>query len=416
MAITGEEKSWFRKREKSGSRELEKGLDFELPEKSRWFRKRDKTSPKEEKQISRQGSEKKSSKSKIIMKTDIQTRERISSQDSIDGLERKMKGDQSIPPERLRVPEPSVRRLSSPEIDNIEVITASLKIPVPLQQQVSSISFTRETESPYTENITAEEAKQRLRRDSSGSRQRTGSNDSYLGQPITGTMSFQPLTKRDGEKQSNDSVLSSSSMGVYTMSPSERNTPNSDIHCASETSSPSWLSPDSGTPGLSPPNSPPSQRRKNGRSGDQPLKAAVSLAYSPQQMQGGRTQQSVQKVREKSHKRIQQPQMQGTQLMRSRTTDALKIEESAEVGRVHCEIRNREEGTRMARIGFSQTGGGADKDSNKRYTRRRYSGQRHHTGHLPEISPRPASTESSTQLWKRWEIIASDPTEPETFV
>lgn len=57
--------------------------------------------------------------------------------------------------------------------------------------------------------------------------------------------------------------------------------------------------------------------------------------------------------------------------------------------------------------------------SGKRYTRRRYTGERHPTGHLPEVGGGTHSEtpgEGQTQLWKRWEIIASDPTEPETFV
>lgn len=72
----------------------------------------------------------------------------------------------------------------------------------------------------------------------------------------------------------------------------------------------------------------------------------------------------------------------------------------------------------------AEDGGGKGEGSSssaKRYTRRRYTGERHPTGHLPDLHAHPqpdtqTHTEGQTQLWKRWEIIASDPTEPETFV
>lgn len=193
---------------------------------------------------------------------------RESGSDSADSrdLRHRSSSDQTVTQERLKVPEESVRRLSSPEIDACGVITASLKIPVPLQQANIPSSLAKEPDIPYIEDtILAEEARTRRREGSVTSRPRTGSSDSYLGQPITGTMSFQPLCKKDNEKQSHDSVLSSSSADFLTLSPSPRNTPVSDVMCASEASSPMSratsppvvLSPDSGTPGLSPPPSPP---------------------------------------------------------------------------------------------------------------------------------------------------------------
>ncbi|RXG70054.1 hypothetical protein Avbf_01193 [Armadillidium vulgare] len=415
-----EEKGWFRRREKSGSRELERGVDH-ASERSRWFRRREKTSPKEEKLILRQGSDKNKDKTTTtatsttttttIRSDSTRSKEVMNTQELTTDLATDRRNRTLQEQEKLKVPEPSVRRLSSPEIDTFGVITASLKIHVPLQQQ-STIAFSKESDTTYVEETNlSEEAKLRLKDGtvSVSSRQRTGSNDSFLGQPITGSMSFQPLCKKDGDKQSYDSVLSSSSIGVYTMSPSERNTPSSDFHCASGTSSPMsagalspplWLSPDSGTPGLSPPSSPPPQRRRS-RKVDESGPKPVPLAHSATHTFGSKPIAPL-RVREKSR-------VQPAPIGRSRTTDSMKVEETLD----HKVIETR------TRIDGSRSRNNTEKETNKKYTRKRYSAERHHTGHLPEIpshNVRASTTESTTQLWKRWEIIASDPTEPETFV
>lgn len=433
-----EEKGWFRRREKRGSRELERGLDAPS-ERTRWFRRRDKSSPKtpEEKSLTRQGSDKIRDKSSVKRQA-VKDRERLSSQNSIDS-QTDLRGTTILGDhEKLKVPEPSVRRLSSPEIDSLGVITASLKIPVPLHQQPSSLAFAQETDIPYIEesNLT-EEAKLRLRESGpatsagAASRQRTGSDDSFLGQPITGNMSFQPLSKKDKDKRSNDSVLSSSSMGVFTMSPSERNTPTSDFPFTSETSSPMsgafspplWLSPDSGTPGLSPPSSPPPQRRRSRRREEA---AATPLITSVKQipLSHSATHTFGSKPTAPPRTRDKAPRIQQIPIGRSRTAEGLKLEEGLGAAPQLSETRSRDETVRPLRTSVgpptgASSGGSVDKDGTKKYTRRRYTAERHHTGHLPEVpySPsRAGASENASQLWKRWEIIASDPTEPETFV
>ncbi|XP_042209214.1 uncharacterized protein LOC121857291 [Homarus americanus] len=447
-----EERGWFRKREKSSSRELDRTSEERQPEKSRWFRKRDKSSSR--------GSEDRNMRRE---ESDRRQREKNKNRDesSASGTDRRRGGDtggksrkttiekvETLGPrvsgegedewgghrpsehistqERLRVPEPTVRRLSSPEIDNSGVITASLRIPVPLSQG-GPLSFTQDSEIPYIED--GEEKKNRHRSSpykGSGSqrsdvtRQRSGSSDSYLGQPITGTMSFQPLTKKGGDKQSHDSVLSSSSADVFTLSPSPRNTPLSDLY-ASGTSSPlsrpgsppHWLSPDSGTPGLSPPNSPPLHPRRRGDLRNNPLAHSVTHTFGSKPPTTPKTRASPIAV------------SQGLfPIGRSKTADSIKVEmypsdigvtnpDSGEGGIVN---RRGSRADEAAREGRPQRESGG-----RRYVRRRYTGERHVTGHLPDLSgsitnePQP-SGEGQTQLWKRWEIIASDPTEPETFV
>ncbi|KAK7079247.1 hypothetical protein SK128_006074, partial [Halocaridina rubra] len=439
-----EERGWFRKREKSSSRELDRTSEERQPEKTRWFRKRDKSSSRgsEEKISRREESERKRDKTKSKDEishrssdkkkcADMGTKKRPSSTEKGEGEEEKgehrprSSSEQSVTQERLRVPEPTVRRLSSPEIDNSGVITASLKIPVPLTQASGPFSLAHESDVPYIEDV--DDKKKRFlsspNKDSGSqrsdvTRQRSGSSDSYLGQPITGTMSFQPLTKRGGDKQSHDSVLSSSSADVFTLSPSPRNTPLSDLYASgassplSRTGSPPlWLSPDSGTPGLSPPNSPPPQPRRRGDSRNIPTAHSLTHTFglkpptTPSKIKGSSTTTS--------HGLFP--------IGRSKTADSLKVEnlqadvtagpEEGGGGGVRKGSRI-EEPARETRVQKDSSG--------KRYTRRKYTGEHHQTGHLPEVSRGTRSdiptTEGQTQLWKRWEIIASDPTEPETFV
>ena len=350
--------------------------------------------------------------------------------------------EQTITQERLKVPEPTVRRLSSPELESCGVITASLRIPVPLQQQPAPLEFSKDSNIPYIEEASLSEEARSKRREipvnnsvttnANGSRQRTGSNDSFLGQPITGTMSFQPLSKKDGDKQSHDSVLSSSSADVFTLSPSPRNTPSSDFLYASGTSSPLsgagspplWLSPDSGTPGLSPPSSPPMQaRRIRRRPEDQSSTQPTPLTHSATHTFGTKPPNH-RRTRERSASRG------GTGMVpigRSRTAETLKAEKYAtDVSSATNETA--ESYYRMGRRGSKEDAnkpirGAITRDpSGRRHVRRRYTGERHTTGHLPDVDAnlKDDSTlqgaEGPAQLWKRWEIIASDPTEPETFV
>ncbi|XP_018022448.1 uncharacterized protein LOC108678510 isoform X1 [Hyalella azteca] len=336
-----EERGWFRRRDKSSSRELDKPAEEKLPERSRWFRRRDKTSPRNsiDYGIRRKGSDKKKS-DKLSKRDERRLSMHRSSvdqgNDPTDSRDHRQRSssDQTAAQERLRVPEESLRRLSSPEIDSCGVITASLKIPVPLQQQLIPSTSIRESDIPFIEDsIMAEEARTR-RRDSSvnTSRPRTGSSDSYLGQPITGTMSFQPLCKKDVEKQSHDSVLSSSSTDMFTLSPSPRNTPVSDFMLASETSSPMsratsppvLLSPDSGTPGLSPPPSPPPLLPRRIRRTGELISRSAPLAHSATHTFGTRAHvystTSAQDARERST--TQTPQQPIT---RSRTAEVASV-------------------------------------------------------------------------------------------
>lgn len=305
----------------------------------------------------------------------------------------------------LRVPEGAApRRLSSPEIDRAGVITASLRIPVPLSAP------------PRTHEDATEAARHRGSGHRSGAghgagggqgsagtagsgsgsgsgRQRSGSSDSYLGQAITAAMTFQPLSKKGGDRLSHDSVLSSSSADAFTLSPSPRNTPLSDLSASGASSPlsrtgspPPWLSPDSGTPGLSPPSSPPVQTRRRA----EPRLTTTTASSSASTAARPATSARVTKLSPAG-----QSQPQGVfPLGRSRTADHIRPEaEQAEGG-----------GTRRGAAG-------------RRYTRRRYTGERHPTGQLPDLSGDGAAAgEAHATLWKRWEIIASDPTEPETTV
>ncbi|KAK8748139.1 hypothetical protein OTU49_016331 [Cherax quadricarinatus] len=446
-----EERGWFRKRDKSSSRERDRTSEERQSEKSRWFRKRDKSSPRgsEDRNVRREECERRQrekAKSREALAT-VADRRREGDTLGKGGIVSVEKGEKVGPgvsregeddwvehctnehtstQEQLRVPEPTVRRLSSPEIDNSGVITASLRIPVPLGQG-GPLSFTQDTEIPYIED---EDKKNRHRSSpykasrsprSDVTRQRSGSSDSYLGQPITGTMSFQPLTKKSGDKQSHDSVLSSSSADVFTLSPSPRNTPLSDLY-ASGTSSPlsrpgsppHWLSPDSGTPGLSPPNSPPLQPKRRGDMRNNPLSHSVTHTF------GSKPPATPSKTKIS-------PVVASQGLFpigRSKTADSIKVELSQSVTRV-ISPDSGESGAGSRR---SSRGEEASRESRaqkepggRRYIRRRYTGERHVTGHLPDLSSATAidaqpSGEGQTQLWKRWEIIASDPTEPETFV
>ncbi|XP_068219556.1 uncharacterized protein RhoGAP102A isoform X2 [Palaemon carinicauda] len=441
-----EERGWFRKREKSSSRELDRTSEERQPEKSRWFRKRDKSSSRgsEEKSSRREESDKKQ-KEKLRNKdesgdkkkgVETASKKRPGSTEKANCEDRgehrpRSSSEQTVNQERLRVPEPTVRRLSSPEIDNSGVITASLKIPVPLSQASGHLTRSHETEIPFTEDGLGGDDKKKLYRSSPNkdggsqrsdmTRQRSGSSDSYLGQPITGTMSFQPLNKKGGDKQSHDSVLSSSSADVFTLSPSPRNTPLSDLYASgassplSRTGSPPlWLSPDSGTPGLSPPNSPPPQTRRRGESRNNPIAHSVTHTFgtkppsTPSKTKGAPSSGT-------SHGLFP--------IGRSKTADSIKVESYQ--SEISTTVSPESEGDKGNRKGIhgdvAREVKGHKESSGKRYTRRRYTGERHPTGHLPDVSAgthsdAPSSGEGQTQLWKRWEIIASDPTEPETFV
>ncbi|CAL4130521.1 unnamed protein product, partial [Meganyctiphanes norvegica] len=433
--------SWFRKREKSSSRDLDRTSEERQPEKSRWFRKREKSSTRghSDKYHRREEAEQKS-KDRIKSKEEANGRRRSfdtrksGRPPSLDkggntgvivvGGEKEKEykrssrssSDQTVTNERLRVPEPTVRRLSSPEIDNAGVITASLRIPVPLsqgQQTSAPLAFTQDSDIPYIEDTSHNNSSRHgkksphkipssTNKESKGdiTRQRSGSNDSYLGQPITGTMSFQPLNKKGGDKQSYDSVLSTSSADAFTLSPSPRNTPSSDILYASGTSSPlsgagsppPYISPDSGTPGLSPPNSPPPVTRRRGQH---------VISHSVTHTFGTRNAAPLKS-------RISQTQQTSTGMFpmgRSKTSDSFPIKDAP----------SRDSGDFSRSV--VEKGGGR-----VRHPRRRYATERHPTGHLPDLSDietreaQQQSGDTQTQLWKRWEIIASDPTEPETFV
>ncbi|XP_071545387.1 uncharacterized protein RhoGAP102A isoform X2 [Panulirus ornatus] len=452
MPLGIEERGWFRKRDKSSSRELDRTSEERQPEKTRWFRKREKSSSRgsDDRNMRRDESDRRQrEKAKCRDELSASGSDRRRGKDLVE-KSRMMSGEkEGLKPrlletgedewgehhfgehigsqERLRVPEPTVRRLSSPEIDSSGVITASLRIPVPLSQG-GPLSFTQDTEIPYIED--GEDKKNRHRSSpykGGGSprgdvtRQRSGSSDSYLGQPITGTMSFHPLTKKGGDKQSHDSVLSSSSADVFTLSPSPRNTPLSDLY-ASGTSSPlsrpssppHWLSPDSGTPGLSPPNSPPLQPRRRGDVRNNPLAHSVTHTF------GSKPPSTPSKI-----KASPTVATQGLfPIGRSKTADSIKVEmfqtDTVNTGPVGGEggrgTRRSSRGEEVHREGkiHRESGG-------RRYVRRRYTGERHQTGQLPDLSSTAKSEsqpsgEGQTQLWKRWEIIASDPTEPETFV
>jgi chemotaxis signal transduction protein len=61
------------------------------------------------------------------------------------------------------------------------------------------------------------------------------------------------------------------------------------------------------------------------------------------------------------------------------------------------------------------------KEDKKKYVRRRYTDSRHPTTNFPDVEALEAasSTDSSSkpsQVWKRRELIASDPKDHETFV
>ena len=108
---------------------------------------------------------------------------------------------------------------------------------------------------------------------------------------------------------------------------------------------------------------------------------------------------------------------------RSKTADSIKVESyQSEVTPISPEPEGQKGSKKGSHTEETSRDTRGQKDSSgKRYTRRRYTGERHPTGHLPEVSSGTQSEaqpsgEGQTQLWKRWEIIASDPTEPETFV
>ncbi|XP_076060802.1 uncharacterized protein LOC143036847 isoform X2 [Oratosquilla oratoria] len=471
-----EERSWFRKREKSSSREQDRTSEERVQEKSsRWFRKRDKSSSRgssDDKIMSREGSDKRE-KSKCrddssatslsrrrslesqarsrpipIEKSESLARMRLACPDpEIDvDVGSRSSSEHTVTHECLRVPEPTVRRLSSPEIDNTGVITASLRIPVPLHQSQVPLSFAQDTDIPYIEDPSLQSSTHTLTEPprKEVTRQRSGSNDSYLGQPITGTMSFQPLNKKSSDKQSHDSVLSSSSAEVFTLSPSLRNTPSSDHLYASGTSSPLsgtgspalWLSPDSGTPGLTPPNSPPPNSKRRGEEYRHGRHALQSLAHSTTHTFGSKPPTTP--AKDKAAMIASTPPSKGFGVFpigRSKTADSIKVEKyilDLPTGQTSTFIKastssgHREEGSGGSSGSRSKEDGSSGgrevrrRDSSKKYSRRRYTGERHQTGQLPELAGTSGggetSTEGQTQLWKRWEIIASDPTEPETFV
>ncbi|KAF2368532.1 Rho GTPase-activating protein domain [Trinorchestia longiramus] len=473
-----EERGWFRRRDKSSSREFDKPLEEKQVERSRWFRRRDKASPRNsiDYGIRRKGSDKKKSEKppkreeKISLKRRSSIdRGRGSGSDSADSRDQRQRSssDQTVAQERLRVPEESLRRLSSPEIDSSGVITASLKIPVPLQQQVVPTSSARESDIPFIEDsVLAEEVRTR-RRDTSvnTSRPRTGSSDSYLGQPITGTMSFQPLCKKDIEKQSHDSVLSSST-DMLTLSPSPRNTPVSDVMIASETSSPLsratsppvMLSPDSGTPGLSPPPSPPPLLPRRTRRTDQPVTRSTPLSHSATHTFG--TKAHIYSTTYSSSTKERITMQSGQPITRSRTAEVpsstvMPSKDSKDSGAVSAGSFGGSRTPSGVRVDvYNITGGlprpsntGDNSSENKKYTNRRgsnskegslstqqqtliqqqqfqqYQSQQQVThrqtpapafqqSQHPQRQPGTTETMPAPQLWKRCEIIASDPSDP----
>lgn len=440
--VATEDRGWFRRRDKSSSRELDKGTDEKATERSRWFRRRDKASPRGsiDHGIRRKESDKKkhqkTSKNENKGRQSSIDRGRDSGSESADSRDQRQRSssDQTVTNERLRVPLPTVRRLSSPEIDACGVITASLKIPVPLQQQNScSPAYSKDTDIPYIEDTNlAEDVRTRRRDGSVSSRQRTGSSDSYLGQPITGTMSFQPLCNKNGEKQSHDSVLSSSSADMFTLSPSPRNTPLSDI-IFSETSSPMSratspplvLSPDSGTPGLSPPPSPPPPLLpRRTRRLEQISARSIPLSHSATHTYGNKSSMSNIALHSRGTRERGSSRMTSIiPITRSRTAEVPShtVLSQTTIMSTGTTSENRvcatqSAGTKTTTDVVSGTTGV------RRYNRRRTTRQRDGPPDSQQQTEQrqPQTTQdgggASTQLWKRWEIIASDPAEPETFV
>ena len=112
-----EDRGWFRRRDKSSSRELDRGYEEKSSDRSRWFRRRDKQRNSVDYGIKRRNSDKKidSAGRKEVIEVGLQDQRKRSS------------SDQTAAQERLKIPSGvTVRRLSSPEIDAPEVITASL--------------------------------------------------------------------------------------------------------------------------------------------------------------------------------------------------------------------------------------------------------------------------------------------------
>lgn len=439
-----EDRGWFRRRDKSSSRELDRATDEKLSERSRWFRRRDKTSPRRsiDYGIRRKESDKKKydktmkNEEKLISKRQLSIDGRLeSSSESAGFREHRSSSDQSASHGRVISPDTSGRRLSSPEIDACGVITASLKIPVPMQQN----SYFKEPDIPYIEDANLMEEVRNRRRDNSATRQRTGSSDSYLGQPITGTMSFQPLCNKNGEKQSHDSVLSSSSADMFTVSPSPRNTPLSDIMFGSEsraTSPPIVLSPDSGTPGLSPPPSPPPPLvpRKIHPTEHSSMRRTIQMPHLTSDSFGTKPSITSTGTREIGGARVSNI----IPIARSRTEELTSLSVSHQL---RTTTTNSGSNTRIithnapAASGTKSTPSdaaavAAKKSTKKRSTRLRGTTmeslnkssqelqqhqQRSADGGSSHQQP-SADGGSSHQLWKRWEIIASDPAEPETFV
>ena len=241
----------------------------------------------------------------------------------------------------------------------------------------------------------------------------SGSSDSYLGQPLTGSMQVTPI-KSSGQvdKQgrepasiksaSHDSVLSAAS---FLSSPPA--TPLSPTSSSSNTSLPPTSPLSYGY--QSPPQSPALESRLL----DKKDKELVQRRSSGDPSQ-------LETVHDK-------PVPAG--VMRSKTVD---IERMMGVGRSHHvtpaskeewlkkeRLRNAEHSTTAATVASA-----IDDDSAlKKKSKKKYVGSRNQTDYLPSAMARQAAAASSDSrsrmtsvLRKRWEIIASNPDGPETLV
>ena len=369
---------------------MDRGSEEKASERSRWFRRRDKQRNSFDYGIKRRNSSKN-------IETTIE-KEKFTDVPSQDQRKRSS-SDQTAAQERLKVPSGvTVRRLSSPEIDAPEVITASLSFQVPNHQKGKPIVPKEPSEIPYIEDMATTDGNRSRRKEvPANSRQRTGSSDSFLGQPITGTMSFQPLCKKTTDKQSHDSVLSSSSADL--LSPSARNTPISDILSGTSTplsgapSPPPVLSPDSGTPGLSPPPSPPPSLNRRTRRLEQHTARTIPLSHSGSSHTFGPKSSLFQRP---SRDNLQAYNSTTNPLTRSRTADTLT---------------DKEEGASA-----KNSSGGTTAEGAKKYTRRRHTRERAGTTSSQQQSQGAEQTTTAPQVWKRWEIIASDQGDAETFL
>ena len=523
---------WFRRRDKSGSKEKDR-LSSGSGEEKGWFRRYETARSisqtddltkkhsseseivigvvkpdREPRTIDPQKSQSETHLSHSLKKSDGREKKSVKSyirrsSDTIGRAIRKHSSSEIQGNRQGNVGDSDGPRTSSPEMED-SIITASLKITVPLskQQQHTGSTFALNLDDiPYIEDIHGgdDESKKYIdRRHQSSphisekhdpkpvttspttkvdSRQRSGSNDSYLGQPITGSMTFQPIQNTVPQlKQSHDSAFGTGESADFASSPSLRNTPSSDLLCVSGGSTPisagsphPWKS-NSSTPTHSPtskqqvyeysvspysePISPPitaeipismlptvqCQESAKLKTILKPAKEKYKVdqksndsKIEPRMFRQNlrsvsrKTQVTSTSTQAKSESTPIPPQL-GYSLTKSKdlrnipTASSSKSNPQSPTKEDVAHMEHVKEANVIAKLGVvselrkstSASQVQVSKDSKQKSSeRRRYNSSRHATQTLPDMSP---PSEQSSATYKRWEIISSDPDSQETFV